>query len=199
MARSCISEGNTKYPITHSPHWQSYRWAEETKTLSATEILILTLSMCKDWIQGFHLHKILRKKENAFMSMEFGFRLQFVSVWAKGKWYYSNIFMLWSQACILVSPSSCTHTAGSQLYTCNPTLEVKAGAGLYPSSHSHSTQKLHFCPTGRETNASQTSPAFCYSEASILSLTQNILTCPGSKKFFLQNSEHNNIVQSLTT
>lgn len=124
------------------------------------------------------------EKENVFMNMELGFRLQFVSVWAKGKRYYSNIFMLWGQECILVSPSSCTHTAGSQLYTCSPALEVKAGAGLYLSSHSHSTQKLHFCPTGRETNASQTSPAFCYPEASVLFLTRNILTFPGTKIHF---------------
>lgn len=52
----------------------------------------------------FHVHKLLRKKE---------------------KLYYSNTCILWGQECILVSPSCCTHTAGSQLYPCSPTLEVK--------------------------------------------------------------------------
>lgn len=79
--------------------------------------------------------------------MELGFRLQFVSVWAKGKFYYSNIFTLWGQKCILVSHSSCPHTAGSQLYPCSPTLEVKARAGLHPHSFYCSTQKLHLCLT----------------------------------------------------
>lgn len=113
-----------------------------------------------DWIQGFPMHKILRKKENEFMNIQLGFRLQFASVWAKGKLYYSNIFILQGQECILASPSSGTHAAGSQLYPRSPTLEGKARAGLHPSPCYCSTQKLCFCLTGRETNASQTSPAF---------------------------------------
>lgn len=150
MARIYISEWNTKYPITHCSCNTTSRSIDGLKKQNHYQHLRSSYSpwACgRDWIQGFHIHKILSEKENEFMSMELWFRLQFVSVWAKGKFYYSNRFILWDQECILVSPSICPHTAGSQLYPCSPPLEVKAGASLHPTSFYCRTQKLHLCPT----------------------------------------------------
>lgn len=75
--------------------------------------------------------------------------------------------------------------AGSHLYSCSPTLEVKAGAGLYPSSRYCSTQRLHFCSTVRE---KQMLPKLALPFAILKhpsSLTQNILTLAGNKKLVL--------------